>query len=186
MSGRKIDRSLENPVDDVLLALSDRVSSQLHKLNVVPNQITMASLLSGLISAYLIYQEMYVPASILFFVSYFFDCLDGYYARKYDLVSEFGHWFDKTSDFFKLVLIAYSLYRNDPERFLSRLIILVPLFLSTFVHLKCQDHIYQRHRNKGVGRLEKLFCPDSNIVKYTRLFGCGTFYVAFMIVIMTF
>ena len=35
------------------------------------------------------------------FVGYFFDCMDGHFARKYNMVTEFGDMYDYITDLSK-------------------------------------------------------------------------------------
>lgn len=39
-----------------------------------------------------------ILAGICFFLGYYFDCLDGFYARKYNACTLFGCWFDHLND----------------------------------------------------------------------------------------
>lgn len=41
-----------------------------------------------------IYVEKYKIGTILYYIGYFFDCMDGNYARTYKMTSDFGDKYD--------------------------------------------------------------------------------------------
>ena len=49
----------------------------------------------------------YILACIYYFISYFFDVLDGIYAREYNMVSEFGDYYDHIKD-----IVVTDLFNN--------------------------------------------------------------------------
>jgi len=52
----------------------------------------------NLICVYLLIHKSYKLSALFLMISYYFDMMDGYIARKYDQVTEFGDWFDHISD----------------------------------------------------------------------------------------
>lgn len=86
----------------------------------VPNALTLCSLLVrtfGLVCLYLDSAPGYnlrhnrIVAALCFLVGYYFDCLDGFYARKYNKCTMFGCWLDHLNDivtttlFFVLIIV---------------------------------------------------------------------------------
>jgi len=58
------------------------------------------------------------------------DGLDGFIARKYNLVSKFGEIIDQESDNFLMLVISISLYLNKD---VSLYVFLIPLYRYTFL-----------------------------------------------------
>ena len=64
----------------------------------VPNQITLARLILALVFFGLVPLGLYMPALIVFAVAAGTDWLDGYWARKYDQVTQLGRILDPFAD----------------------------------------------------------------------------------------
>jgi len=48
-----------------------------------------------------LYEEnQFALSAFSYLISYMFDCWDGYYARKYNMESKFGDYYDHVSDMF--------------------------------------------------------------------------------------
>ncbi|WP_313561947.1 CDP-alcohol phosphatidyltransferase family protein, partial [Ruminiclostridium cellobioparum] len=64
----------------------------------IPNLLTLIRLLIVPVLGYFLYFEHYIPAMILFAFGGFTDVLDGYIARKYNLITKWGKVFDPLAD----------------------------------------------------------------------------------------
>jgi cardiolipin synthase len=64
----------------------------------IPNALTLLRLLIVPFLGYFIYSEKYTTAIILFALGGFTDVLDGYVARKYNLITKWGKVFDPLAD----------------------------------------------------------------------------------------
>lgn len=64
----------------------------------IPNLLTFIRLIIVPVLGYFLYYENYVPAMILFAFGGFTDILDGYIARKYNLITKWGKFFDPLAD----------------------------------------------------------------------------------------
>jgi len=64
----------------------------------IPNLLTTLRLLIVPVMGYFLYMENYIPAMILFTLGGLTDILDGYIARKYNLVTKWGKVFDPLAD----------------------------------------------------------------------------------------
>jgi phosphatidylglycerophosphate synthase len=185
---RKITSEQENPIDNINVELCDYLCPFFHKLGFTPNGITTLSLLFGILSVFLLYKGYIISFGIFYYISYFFDCMDGHYARKYSMVSEGGDMYDHVKDILVyILLIAVFWYRNKDQPLKNKLIvgvIFVLLFLLMSSHLGCQEKITDNDDSKTL-KFTKYFCPgdpEKNI-KFTRWFGCGTFTVLTIIII---
>lgn len=97
--------------------LSSRLSIFLVKnnINITPNIMTLISSLIGFLSAFLFYQGMLIPASLLVHTSSILDGMDGEIARLKKQHSEFGSLLDSTLDRFVDLTIIISLGLNLPD-----------------------------------------------------------------------
>jgi CDP-diacylglycerol--glycerol-3-phosphate 3-phosphatidyltransferase len=109
---KKIKDSIDNPIDICIYKLADIVSPFFYKLGFSPNMITFIGLIIGLISAYFIYKNNILLALTFLWISYFLDALDGTVARKYNMQTELGGYFDHIRDVvvfgFVCLLIVYK------------------------------------------------------------------------------
>ncbi len=64
----------------------------------IPNLLTLLRLLIVPVLGYFLYVGKYFPAMFLFAFGGFTDVLDGYIARKYNLITKWGKFFDPLAD----------------------------------------------------------------------------------------
>mgnify|MGYP000940164952 CR=1 FL=1 len=176
MDGRKIISKYENPIDNILILLSIQLGKILSKYSFfTPNVFTTASLIIALISLYYIYYTYYKIGSILFFISYFFDCLDGNFARKYNMVTKFGDLYDHISDQLKyiLLIIIITVYANLKKNTkILFILILISTYILSWFHLACQQQYY---KDESILNYLRFLCHDKKNIIYTRYIGVGTF-----------
>jgi hypothetical protein len=178
--GRKMNTKYENPIDNILLNIAIIMNTYLYKLNFTPNILTSISLVLSLIGIYYIYNKYYRIGAILIFVGYFFDCADGNFARKYNMVTKYGDYYDHISDLTKIiilyiVILTSKLKKNNKIIFMIVNIIFVILFN---IHMGCQECIYNSDSSKSSTLdFTKKMCPDPKYITYTRYVGCGTFFL---------
>lgn len=174
MDGRKIISELENPIDNILINLSIKFGDILHKYKfITPNIITTISIILAIIAIYCIYIKYYKIGAILFFISYFFDCLDGNFARRFNMVTTFGDYYDHIGDIFKYLLLIYVILISNLKnitKYIFIILIIICGFLS-LIHLGCQEKIYN---NKSVLKILKIICLKRFDINYTKYFGSGT------------
>jgi archaetidylinositol phosphate synthase len=82
----KLSRYIE-PIADVFI-----------RLKITPNQISLLSLLAGILCAVLYFQTAFIIGSLLLFVSATLDLVDGSVARKINRQTDFGAVFDWITD----------------------------------------------------------------------------------------
>ncbi len=177
--GRKINSNEENPFDNLLYHIAEYVSPTFYNLKFTPNQITFLSFLTSCVALFFLNKEENIYASIFLILSYFFDCLDGYFARKYNMVSKFGDYLDHGTDLFLTLGLVYMLYiKNDYLNFKYKFGFLLFLGLLSFIHLGCQEKIHNQDQSPSLS-FTKLLTPSDktickDLIKYTRYFGTGT------------
>lgn len=187
---RKIPSNLDNPIDNILISLSENSMQTLKDLNMTPNILTSISLLLAILSAILFLHDYYKISAIVFLISYIFDCYDGHFARKYNMVTQFGCYYDHISDSFKYLLFAIIIYYKSPTKFFVLLPIFLLLFTLSLMHAGCIELVTDQDIQSQSLSYFKSMCPtikDPSIsLNYTRYFGFGTFNILFVIVIFTF
>ena len=183
----KIPDKYENFFDIYIYKFIDKHLHLYKQLGLTPNMVTTLSLLSGVLSAFMIHKKNYKSAGLLFFLGYYFDCVDGKLARKYNMVSKFGDYYDHISDTIKFVLVMYALYKDNIPRFKTFGIVIILLVIMCLYHLGCQEGVYNIDSNNSESPSLDIFKPNKesciiNIHK-TKYFGCGTFYLILSIII---
>ena len=104
---RKIPKNLENPIDNAIIDICDPLSEFFHYLHFVPNDITTLSLIFGILSVLLLYRGQTIASVVFYFISYIFDCCDGYYARKYKMCTKLGDIYDHFKDWTVNIMYIY-------------------------------------------------------------------------------
>lgn len=189
---RKITYEYENPFDNYLIGLSEITSPYAYSIGMNPNMITTLSNIACIITILLLLNANYYLAAFFLLVSYYFDCMDGHMARKYNMVTVFGDYYDHISDSFKIFGVLFTLYYINKDKFLKVLPIIIMLFILMSAHLGCQELYYDSNESYTL-EPTKMMCPvnkndDKNVIKNTLLsikyFGCGTFFLGLSLIII--
>ncbi len=134
---KKLPGHLENPFDNFLYDVSHEVSKGLYTLGITPNMVTFLGLIVRILGLYLLYYyDQIVWFIVIEIFGYFLDCLDGYYARSYDMVTDIGDWFDHASDWiFSLsyAAIVYIKYHHIMDRSALLVAIYIVLFWLSYL-----------------------------------------------------
>ena len=189
---RKINHEYENSFDNILIDACEKIAPSFKKINFTPNDITSLSNISMCITLLLLLQLKYYWAGLFLILSYFFDCLDGCFARTYNQVTEFGDKYDHYSDIIKNVSFLLLLYTINPTKFMNVLPIIIIFFILAMMHLGCQELLYNKEES-GTLSYNKLLCSvkdKTNIEKIkeellkTKYFGCGTYYLILFLILV--
>jgi phosphatidylglycerophosphate synthase len=185
---RKIPKSAENPLDNFCVDMADLMCPLFKRMKFTPNGITTLSLLFGLIAIYFLWNYNMVLFSVMYFISYLFDCMDGHYARKYKMVSKGGDLYDHVKDVCVHIMLFAVLFFRYPVNTKSRYIIMVLFVLFAIlmtVHLGCQEKIYDTEESDTLSFSRKLCVGNAeDTIKITKYFGCGTFVIATIIMVI--
>lgn len=173
---RKIPREYENPFDNICYDLAEWTSPFYKSLNMTPNHLTTVSLVTGLASAYFLYKGDTCLAVSLFLISYYFDCADGLYARKYKMTSKYGDIYDHTCDAIKGIVMLSVMFTLSKDKFYKWLPVIILFFVLSSIHFGCQETHYsgKSKDEQPIMDLYKMLCPDKSYIKWTRFFGAGT------------
>jgi phosphatidylglycerophosphate synthase len=130
----------------ITLPLSVPVSELLARTRVTPNQITILSFCIALLAAWAYTLGSYsglLAGGILYQISYIFDCVDGYIARKNKLSSDFGYWLDHILDELKLLILVVCLVYGQIQYGI------VPGISETVLWILALVYVYTRVFAKG-------------------------------------
>ena len=166
-----------------LLKFIDTHLDMYYNIGLMPNMITTLGIIFGLLSMYNIFKSNYKLASFLLLIAYYFDCLDGYYARQYKMETELGDYYDHFSDITKMIIISYAVYLKRSDLFTSmNMAIVFVLVIMSLIHLGCQEKYHNKLMSPSLDGLKKL-CSDKEIICYTKYFGTGTLMLGAMILV---
>ena len=154
LKGKPLEESLKIPFkeDNFLDVLNIKVARKMfpffRTLNLTPNNLTTISGVLSLVSSLNFVQQKFVSSAILFYISYFFDCVDGNYARTYEMYSKFGDKYDHYKDAICHIILylVYYKYNTLPKKvFLTVFLFYVIFFVTMYLHLACiEDYISRK------------------------------------------
>lgn len=185
--GRKIHRSIENPIDNVLIDLATWINPFLHNwIGLTPNILTLYALVTGLFAAYFTWKANFLLAAIFTLISYQFDTLDGNMARMFDMTTSFGDMFDHSSDMLKYTALIAALMWSTHLPFWFRVIsvtIVLIFCTASMIHMGCQEKSYSKHNVDSLSILEPM-CKQSSWIHVTKWFGVGTNILVLVIILI--
>lgn len=136
-----------------LTHLTHPVIDYAKKKNYTPNYLTTCSFLfQGLGVVFLAYDYRW-NYTLFYLIGYYFDNVDGPMARKYDMVTEFGDWYDHVTDIScfgaanYLFIFEYNLLNN---LFLCLLYMIQMCGMAMYTG--CQEQIYNKYLESETGK----------------------------------
>lgn len=183
---RKVDRELDNPIENVILDIGDKLLPFLKESGHTPNMLTTYSFVLGLAAVYFLYKKNLNNFAVCFALSFVFDCWDGYMARTYKMTSKFGDLYDHITDVIVGLGVAYVAFTKFKSKITLPLIIIVGI-MTYFMqkHVACYQKYYIETNKKEKETIDGItaICGDKNNIKWTRYFGPAT-YTVFIICLM--
>lgn len=193
--GSKLQEHHENPFDIGFTKIAKAVSPTLYKIGATPNMITTLSVIASYLAIRSIYLGQPKQWFILWaFLSYLFDCIDGYFARKYDMCTVFGDYYDHVSDVMYIALLFYVAFwkrglKSSVKQYWGLIaLVFVIVGVGALIHMGIQEDLYDNNDQsptlKICSKIAKKVCSISaDCVAVSRWFGVGTF-IATMIVLI--
>lgn len=188
---KKLDNQSENKYEDYgskfMYKFSDIISEYLHKIPFMsPNLITTTR---NLILIHLIYKMVYKKEYTNLGVNIFFigllDCVDGEYARKYNMVTSFGDKYDHISDTITTIVLFVLLYKYSDSRL--NFIIAIIFIILCIQQYMCLERYRIKYLNIDTGRdsteILNSLCPVKtkkgleNFLSKYRFLGYSTYYM---------
>ena len=182
----------ECPIDTFIFNIVDKHLHIFHNLGMTPNILTTLSIVFGFIAAYQILRGRLWLAAIFWIIAYYFDCADGKFARKYNMVSKFGDLYDHLGDLVKVIVVFLALFYTNKKgitvRQLFFISIIIILGFLQMIHMGYQESIYnKKDESPYLNIIRQLFVNEEKaeqIICYTRYFGCGTLFICISILIL--
>jgi phosphatidylglycerophosphate synthase len=181
MEGRKLPTHLECPVDNAIYEVVDILNPIAKELGATPNILTTISGMFGIFAAISIWRGSFAWAALWFLMCYLFDCMDGNFARRYDMVTEFGDYYDHVKDAFVLTLlvITFLFQRSAKIPWFMRIIIIGAMalaFMASLVVIGCQELYYDKHHESASLKMFHCLCGEDaeSHLQDMKWFGCGT------------
>lgn len=182
MNGRKINSDLENPIDNIFIKICYLITPIIYKLKITPNMITIFRLL------FILYQiiqlklkKISIEQFIIYYIFYYFlDCLDGYLARQYNMITKLGDYLDHITD--NLVFIIIFILFLYPRLELKGYLVLFIFLILLSYHLGCQELYYNIDSNDILSNF-KQFCRSKDDIYFSKYFGCGTYNLVFLMIL---
>lgn len=182
---KKIPDEIDNPIDNVLIKFGDYLCPLFKKTGHTPNMITTYSLITGLLSVIFLYKGYPIAFAIFYAISYFFDCMDGHFARKYKMTSRGGDLYDHIKDISVYILLIFVVFIKYKKavRWMDVIILVLSLCLC-MVHIGCQQKYLEKDFDETLDA-SKCLCPNTKLMPYTRWVGMGTFMIVTIGVILS-
>ena len=181
--GRKIPREIDNFFDNIMIDLASYLSGFFKKINFNPNHLTTIGNIFGIFCINYLLSKNYKYSAFCYFARYLFDCLDGFYSRKYNMETEFGDNYDHYSDYIFFIITTYILFQkvNFKNNQYFKIIYLL-LSLTASIQLGCTEHFFKT-KDKTNTHLSNLIniCPKKNFINIIKYFGSGSF-ILFVII----
>ena len=126
--------------------LTDYPIDLFYKYNFTPNILTTFSFAFQLMSIIFLHINYNLSFFFLYILGYYFDCIDGPMARRYNMVTTFGDFYDHSTDVFCYLLsLNYYIYTLN--------IFDYPLLITTYFmflfgllkHVGCQEKIFNNN-----------------------------------------
>ena len=175
--GKKINSEMENPIDTLIIDyICEPVSNVLRTTSkkITPNMITSVGMIIGLLCIYYMYEGYYKVSFMLYWLCYIFDCLDGYYARKYNMITRFGDYFDHFRDIFINIVVIALVFKKTKNKHIY-VISLIIILIGLLTHFGAQElNTTSPEHNECLKMLTPL-CKHKDYIEYTRYMGNGTF-----------
>lgn len=174
---RKLPANYDNPIDDVILYPFERIDNQLYACGVTPNILTTVSVLFGGLAVYRLYQSRFLESAVYFFLYYVFDCYDGYFARKYNMVTDFGDKYDHYKDLIVVVLMSVLILTHPSISMPDKILVIVgAMFFGglALYHFGCQEKYYNRPTETTKSLINMCKGDPLTQMKSTRYFTSST------------
>lgn len=191
----KVHESLEDPISQFFYDVSDNISPFLCRAGITPNQITtLRFMLSTSVFLYCFDKKMYKTASVLYMISYFGDCLDGHMARKYNMETIFGDYYDHVVDISVGIISLYCIGTTLNKKYKWVMFIILLLLVMSIFQMSCEERYLEiigaKIHSTSLQPIRCLCSPAivandelDETMELSRLFGVGTYQLFVMIII---
>lgn len=180
----KLPLSLDNPVDNLFVAVASAMEPALKQMGHTPNVLTTYSFGSGVLALVALSKDNIPAFAVLWLLQIFWDCADGHFARRYGMTSKLGDAYDHFTDIatmLALIVLVYRKYDVPP----AMLVAFAVVMGINFVHLGCQQKHLKSPSRELLDTLQPA-CPDTSLLRWTRYLSHGTMHVLIVLGVVLF
>lgn len=102
-----LDRHLLSPSEKAFYLLADIALPLFKKCRMTPNQITVLSFVCGLLGSFFLFRGIISIFIVFLYISYWLDCVDGQFARRYGPYTKFGDRLDHFTDWVSFCILIF-------------------------------------------------------------------------------
>jgi len=163
-----------------MINISEWLSPYFRKMNYTPNGITTLSVIFGTASLYNLYYHNVYQFAIYFIIAYMFDCMDGYYARKYNMVTDHGDKYDHIKDLILAISFTSIMYKQyNVTDFPILILVICVLGVLSMMSVGCHEKIANKKDKSDTLKVLSVITPNKekcqSYINYLKYFGPGTF-----------
>lgn len=138
-----------DPIEHLSYTICDKVSEYFYIMGHTPNHITTYAFIFKALAVTALWHRFYLGFFVFYFINYFFDCLDGFMARKYKMFSKFGDLYDHITDIVTMIIVFIIVWLrvypvNKPLFWIFFAGMIILNFLNT-IYLAC----LRKQKNSG-------------------------------------
>ena len=175
----KNDKDNESGFNNTMNDISEMLTIPFKKLGATPNFLTTLSIVFCVLAVIELNNKSYM-AVFYYFCYTVLDYLDGYYARKYNMVTKFGDYYDHARDVISNLILVYIMWDNNFVK--CAFLVMAYLTLTSF---GCQEKRHNESCDDDENttlKWTKALCYDENSIKwFDRLIGTGGLFVTVML-----
>tara|TARA_B100001093_G_C26541681_1_gene890574 strand:- start:7 stop:657 length:651 start_codon:yes stop_codon:yes gene_type:complete len=169
-----------------------KITPLFYKLKLTPNDITTLGILFNAFAIYNLINGEFMVFIFLAILGHLCDILDGLYARKYNLTTKFGVYYDRFADWLKLMALffaAYVIYRKHVTIFIYILLYIISFMCNIHYAFKNTLKERQNYKKYEVLKLWTIFLKKVKtkkilqLMRYTNFFdeNLSMFYILLVI-----
>ena len=145
----KIPTRYDNIFDRMFIDISYILGPMFKENKYNPNMITTLSAIFGIMAIYCIEINLFKIGGIFHLLTYLFDCIDGTYARRYNMETKLGDYYDHITDLLYAIGLILVLTRKIKYRGKKLLIVIsigIILVLTTGIFHGCTEIYLKKNR----------------------------------------
>jgi hypothetical protein len=180
-NGAKLPTNLDNPYDSLMKYISEKSLPILKSLNFTPNILTLAGGVFVILSITCILKYKFAYAALFYAIAYWFDRVDGQYARHYNLTSQIGGDLDQFIDVARNILTCISIYIikiPTSKKLIFAALYIIFTLINIYASNCIQNYYYSHTKTDDIYHMkyQMEFCKEKpeEQLKYIRYFGSGT------------
>ena len=169
-----------DPIDKLMYRISETIAPLFYKTKHTPNLITTYSFIVRLVALFYLFKNQLTIFALLWAIGYMLDCLDGHFARKYNMSSDFGSIYDHVSDFIcnTVLIIIVTLKLRTINQKIFFLVLVFVVFLISSIYNACLRE--QRGDTDVFSNILKVCYFDNKYI------GCGIANLTILILVVIF